>query len=373
MRFFILLICGLYVSGCASHVKFYDRFEVDEPVNHVSNLYLDPYGDLYKSSDASLPNAQGQPDTLRCAFDRELCRRTVRLPQDNLDVWRAEQDSRWDMSAQRVIDDLKASGGARPIVVLIHGFRVPDAQKDYGLARDEINAAMTDGITPYYVHVHWDGRNFNTVGVADAWWEAQWSGPQVGFRLRRFLNLIAEKYDRAAVTDATFEGGPAVRILTHSSGAFVGAAIVSDTGGSLPCMKDKKFRIGSDGVRRNKCGPTYLAYGENRENRDSRDISNLDSVPQIRDLRMGMLAPATAAVAFTGSTQEGWSGAGLLTGPESALIIAYNPKDEIITKFGLPTGLGGESGLAANPDMICSIVDRFQSPDGAYILPKQLF
>lgn len=370
MRFFILLICGLYVSGCASHVKFYDRFEVDEPVNHVSNLYLDPYGDLYKSSDASLPNAQGQPDTLRCAFDRELCRRTVRLPQDNLDVWRAEQDSRWDMSAQRVIDDLKASGGARPIVVLIHGFRVPDAQKDYGLARDEINAAMTDGITPYYVHVHWDGRNFNTVGVADAWWEAQWSGPQVGFRLRRFLNLIAEKYDRAAVTDATFEGGPAVRILTHSSGAFVGAAIVSDTGGSLPCMKDKKFRIGSDGVRRNKCGPTYLAYGENR---DSRDISNLDSVPQIRDLRMGMLAPATAAVAFTGSTQEGWSGAGLLTGPESALIIAYNPKDEIITKFGLPTGLGGESGLAANPDMICSIVDRFQSPDGAYILPKQLF
>lgn len=360
----ILALCALILSGCATHVKFYDRVAQETSSETSLSLYLDQFGDVYGPDDRSLVNGAGEPDALRCAFDKALCKPVNEKTDIVLAKWRIKQNDRWDAQAQSVIDALEASDGFGPIVMLIHGFRAEDASCDYRIAQERIAAIDPSAQQPYFVHVHWDGRTSGLIGAPKAWFEAQWSGPIVGFRLRRFVNLLNQKHV------AAFKEPPALRILTHSSGAFVGAAIFGDSGASLPCLMAKEFRTDKYNIRRNDCGATYLAFDQHR---GDETLNNLDAVPKIKDLRMGMLAPATAGTSFIGSTRSDWAGKGLMMDPQNRLVIGYNPKDEAITKHGLPTKTGGESGLAASSEQICSIVGKFDGSDQPLIFPMNLY
>lgn len=385
----ILLCLSLCLTACASSpVMFYDRLGPEIPPQFVTSIYLDKYGDIYSEEDRFKSGADARSDAVRCTNNQKLCESRVYLTNektadDAMKGWRKKQDKRWNARAESIVNEIAASGKQRPIVMLIHGFRVEQASPDYDLARIRIDELNLGGPAPYYIDVNWDGRSSSMLGIQSAWGRAQMNGPQSGFRLRRLLNLIDQKYTDKFTGD--YEGAPKIRpqfrILTHSSGAFVAAAIVGDSGGSLPCMKAHKF---TDSNRRqftdheqklfNSCTQTYVAFERSHR---APVPEALDSVPSTPDIRLGMMAPAMAATAFTGRVgDKNWPGDGLLIPSDSALLIGYNPEDSALRKkvgpISLPTHSGGESGLGTTPKQICRVVGKFQSESDPHVLAIDL-
>jgi len=235
-------------------------------------------------------------------------------------AWNDEQERRWDELA----GNIGADGGG-PISIFIHGFAnsFEDAAHTYD---------TMDRLVPsrgHRVRLYWNGGT-----SIRSWKPAQGTGPLVGLQLRRLLNKLADRdrYD--------------VRILTHSSGAFVAASLVGDAGGALPLAWDAtQTPTPFEGActHGNKCRALKNYSFYNAYAASTAPGSSL-RVPDGRDLRIGMLAPATSAPSFEGSRIYRGT-----TSPGVVLVFGSNSRDAVTGKSILAAGslgattLGGDS------------------------------
>jgi len=217
------------------------------------------------------------------------------------------------------LDDPKSQ---KTLVILIHGFNVKSAEPTYSYVRDIINSfnKWENGIT--YWQVNWDGMSGGFFSQTNAWKVAQANGPLVGLRLRGVLNQVIEKNPDVKI-----------RILTHSSGAFVAASLLGNNTNALSLAKN--------------CSGYYQFFCLNiRETQSNKPYR----VPQPKDLRLGLIAPATPFNSFAmlpttpDSAYERGSYDGLLV-KKMKLIVGTNSKDYAISKFILSSAFHGATSL----------------------------
>ncbi|MEE2653860.1 MAG: hypothetical protein VYE54_14125 [Pseudomonadota bacterium] len=341
MRRFFLLINIVLLTACTSqNVLFFKELDAPPvhkniyPNEHVIRVYLDRYGDLYPEGENRIPsqavvllekNEPAAVGNVLSAFyeqadiclgdnspiasmmcpvngspiypyeeNKENCDAGYTKNQRVLDVWRSVQDILWAQKIEEVISSQAKLNG--PVVLLIHGFNVPDAEPSYVIARSQVRRFLPQGLQPLFIQIHWDGLS----GFPVPWAKAQFNAPLVGLKLRRLLNSI--------------NGSVPVRILTHSSGGIVAASLIGDASQSLPCANAK------EGV--------YHEYRKWASLVNNTAPLSIYRVPaHLTDFRVGMLAAAAPEVAFGGRNE----GKGVLIS-SGRLIFGMNPSDEIVTK-----------------------------------------
>jgi len=365
LRMALALIAGALLSGCGTTFTSRNVFFGEQRGNHVASggeadvirLYFDRQGALYP--DVQVPIADSE---LRMTRDQSLMeyflrsnstcsagndwtgvrRSLCQLPQTEagrrVEAWRAVQDELFTEAARTVRERLSAK--PRPLFVLIHGYRVADAESDYRKVRAKVTAHPNSGV-PLFLQVHWDGLKSPT--PAFAWSRAQANGFLVGLSLRRVLKNLSE------ITQ--------VRVMTHSSGAFVFAATVGDPGAVFGAL-----------------GNESTEYREFRENASGSDRF---PIPRNADLRAAMVVPATPPESFAGGPHAHKEEkalhhhAGVLA--PVRLIIGANPRDFGVTKAILPGNwsLLGSSSLGTSFNYFCGLRDAVLSRQGSAV-PKPL-
>jgi hypothetical protein len=200
------------------------------------------------------------------------------LTQSDTLTWCQVQQALVQRRIQALNAKLRTSAaGTRPLVVLIHGFNVgSDAHIVHGQQAglyDQVRAALRE-IAPdkfrnaIFLEVFWDGLQKPTpVGI---WGGAQLNARYAGLRLRQLI----------AGTDITTP----IRVFTHSSGAIVATHAFWNVNAPYPDPT------------------TYLNRLMNR-------LYNERATPLHPDVRLGLLVPATAGLAFkdhNSRTQPSW-------------------------------------------------------------------
>ena len=364
----LILIAGLVtlLSGCVRNVLFYDRASTATDMGGYLKAYVDGLGDVYSSSDIGLFYDQEQSQWLRCAHYPGSCKTKnseleFYLNNDEAKDWRSLQNKRWSQIAHNILEATHADGSTsdRPIVFLIHGFRVPDATFEYQVAKQRINQLVGADIRPVFVEVHWDGRESGLMGAPNAWVQAQFSGPMVGLRLRYLFNEIDSLHR------SRFGRPPVIRVLTHSSGAIVAGSLIGDAGGALPC-----FSVSRRAGQTPSCGAVYEEFYDKREQRHKPKTGVADyGVPQIPDLRLAMMAAATPSTTFTGAKGTEFEGDGIRTPlAETTLIIGHNNEDIALNKVVGRASLFGDSSLGKTVKAFCSIKKEFGADMDLYLV-----
>ncbi|MBL4871016.1 MAG: hypothetical protein JKX72_08685 [Robiginitomaculum sp.] len=382
MKFKLFSICimSILLSGCVTSAYFYDDVRRPEAPNQV-NIYQDFIGDIYPTTGV---NSQLKPkkkhsisvrahlkgklcDSLQSTAGTDVYRSCQKIDDDS--AWRNTQEKLWKQKANIIYDRANKDGKNRPIVFLIHGFRFDtiDARTSYAIARDSLStAAYEPSISPLFVNIYWDGFQSSGLGIVRAWGQAQASGPLVGYNLRFLMNELESKY-----ADDGIE--PAIRVLTHSSGAFVIGAIIGDPSSALPLMqKENIARLTYRSLR-------YFNFKDDAKSIHDIKLRGLETyqkygVPQFKDFRIGLLAAATPSNTFTdeiypkrcGDDPETCRNSELkrmnlkdplgILNSNVTLLLGFNPKENGLTKFGLlstKSSLGGASGLGADGELQC--------------------
>ena len=256
------------------------------------NLYLDAYGTIYPESgygDFVLDNSEkqlsryggdiswalGESDSYLCrtAEGGDLQAMCSASAQDVEII----QDALWASKAEEILEQFdKTDVRDKDLVVLIHGFNVPDSTDDYNEVIRRLDERDNNVKERVYLQVHWDGGGKDSgIRALTKWRRAQYTGPVVGFELRRLFNSINDISKKRGIES------PSIRVITHSSGAFLVGATFGNPSSALPALKD-----GNDIYRDFK---THLI-----------DQSGRWRVPAIKDLTLGMVAPATGSWTFTG-------------------------------------------------------------------------
>lgn len=360
---FLLLLLG----GCAGGQNVYFFPQADQShLDRISKLHIDAFGNLYPS--AGLPaefdgdkkfggglyNLMVHPGMELCsgvqsATDAEaLCDVAQKSPCNSAEVncvatklWRAQQKALWKKAAAADYQASHSQTNDPQIVILIHGYNNTEAEAaaSYASVRQRILATSSTSEKLHFVEVYWDGFSSFT-----DWSKAQASGPLVGFHLRQFFNSLIDKYRSVGAVP------PRLRVLTHSSGAFVIGATFGNPTRALPELQKTK-----------NLDPDYEYFKQRAANRNS-DLEPQYNVPQIPNLRIGMLAPATPSTTFSKNPNEGdeskrTRNQGLLIDGVEVLI-SINPKDKATNKYGLGADFpgSGSTGVAAKAKYYCDLL-----------------
>ena len=343
-------LAGIAVSGCAAtnvllnapiqrvHSQTAPKCEDGTQVDYTAaavRVYFDRDGDLYPFPAVpvllrdTLFRKPWIP--LRAAFDSskhwapewhalaDSLRIHIRSPL----AWRHIQDSLRARTAKRIHAATLGSADRRPLIVLVHGFNVADAECTYQAVRARIDSL---GYRGSVLQMNWDGLSAS--GPPVIWSEAQFNFPLVGMGLRLLLNELA-------AIDSTIP----LRFLTHSSGGPVVAHALWDA---------------SAAEGRTRHGNVWPAYVHlQRMRRDG----TLPPPPGFSDVRVGMIVPAMPASIFDNYALG-------QKGPER-ILIGFNPNDFAVGKTVLvPCSWYGNTCLPVRASYACSVVARFAN-DGA--------
>ncbi len=150
---------------------------------------------------------------------------------DSLVNWRAGQRKVWDGLAREIIAKAGDPNVPLDLVFLVHGFNNThgNSSQSYVKARNALSRHANPGRTLRFVEIYWDGFR-SPIGLG-AWGKAQASGPLVGFHLRSLLNSLSDEIAARKSQDVD------LKILSHSSGAFVLGATFGDPSAALPEMQ----------------------------------------------------------------------------------------------------------------------------------------
>ncbi|PHR14232.1 MAG: hypothetical protein COA41_17605 [Sphingopyxis sp.] len=300
----------------------------------------------FSEHDGSLLNAMMDRNSNLCTEvgkNTETALLCDAIPNGN---WHSAQTVLRRGTARKIIDEVRANGQDTDLVFLIHGFNntASEAQKSYEEARASIAKFSVPTRKQHFIEIYWDGHTSENI-PAEAWKNAQWSGPLVGFKLRQLMYYLNQEI--GDLDDQSVR----LRFLTHSSGAFVVGAIFGDPSAALEKLGVAPDEVGDD--------YEFFAY-----HRDSVDPKNHNSISSFNDLRIGMLAPATSDWTFIGNTRF----RGGFRSNGATVLFSIQPDDLVLTKGGLgadtadqgSTGLGVDAGrhycnaLRENP----SLADR---------------
>lgn len=332
---------------------FYDRISQPSPPNQI-DLYFDYLGDIYPDDAVNKKPTKRHSQGLRHVYGST----------DDVN-WRQEQDRLLTMRAAKIIalskksDQAINSPGQTQIVFLVHGFNVEDSRADYAIARQRVRESYEGPADPIFVNVHWDGFKWTSLDAATAWPSAQASGPLVGYSLRHVLNEIQDDNPNRPV-----------RIVTHSSGAFVIGATLGNPSSALPLLYNENKRKGVIGYNRLYNNVARL----HTRPRSNVDLKGQYGVPQLTDLRVAMYAAATPSTTFACRDTDDIkckggndSPQGLLN-PNTVLLVSINEHDFGLTKAIIPTtwSIGGNSGLGADHNLYCKLERDLAAlyPDG---------
>ncbi|OAO00373.1 hypothetical protein A8B75_18715 [Sphingomonadales bacterium EhC05] len=336
MRAKLLFIIALpLMVGCTDqNSTFFEEVERETPVD-VTRLYIDAFGNLYPNSGLNpkyemMPNHQGSllnamKDSSSGLCEQDMKFSDARILCDSLPTgdWHNGQTTLWAKAANSIVQKAAAEGGDLDLVFLVHGFNnlAKEARASFTEARKVIVDYKAPNRRQHFVEIYWDGFKSDTTKV-DAWRKAQAAGPLVGFKLRRLMHELKKELGNS-------EAAPVrVRFLTHSSGAFVVGSLFGDPIAALPLLQKGQ---GSD----------YKYFAQYRNNTDA---TNQNSIASFKDLRVGMLAPATSDWTFVGNKkyEAGFRSSG------ATVLFSIQPNDEALTKVFLgpdfpssgSTGLG---------------------------------
>lgn len=342
IRLILWMVASFLLSGCAN-VYFGQQIQdqVDDPDS--VHVYLDRVGSLYPGKDIRIHDAKMPGDgTLKACFRIDAaCAVPKSAPVGPGSEWKAVEDARslggseeesWQFVqtawAQQTAERLAAmvNGTNRTLVVLIHGFNVKNASEAFRSARAKVTRASAKD-NPVFLLVHWDGRSSPTgVGV---WGHAQVNGFLAGFYLRRILAQVAPETP--------------VRVMTHSSGAFVLSATLGDPREAF--------------VESVKKSPEFREFNANINGAERFPL------PRSRDLRVALIAPATPPATYAGTApnhvnhvKEAYRG--ILV--PAQLIIGVNKDDWAISKGPLDGRWSafGSAALGAGHQGYCDLRDR---------------
>lgn len=249
-RLLALAGVGLFVSGCLSAPSVHFNTQVRAAEAPPVAIYFDQVGDIYPAS---------------------------QTPAEPPGLWTLKQtDPDWTITQRRVASNLGKQLGARlkaqgteTLVIMLHGYSntFEEATDNYAAIRRVIENHPS-GVRPVYLHVFWDGRKRRGLRQR-GWGYAQYTGPLVGLHLRPVINAALGIVPSARL-----------RVITHSSGAFIAAAMLGNSTNALPAARDRKTK---DYVRFRA-----LIDAEQGPYRP----------PQSPDIRVGLLAPATPPNSF---------------------------------------------------------------------------
>lgn len=336
MRAILSLVVALpFLSGCADqNTTFFQEVGRETPAD-ITRLYIDAFGNLYPETGLNadykmLPEHQGSLLNAMDDSSNGLCGEDVKisdaeilcnsLPTGN---WHGAQAELWKKAAKSIVQEGRADKGSLDLIFLVHGFNtLPlDARASFAEAKKIITGYKYPYQRQHFVEIYWDGFKSDTAPL-DAWRKAQAAGPLVGFKLRRLMYELKKELGNAETNAVR------IRFLTHSSGAFVVGSLFGDPIAALPLLQKEQ---GSD----------YKYFAKYRNNTDA---TNQNSIASFKDLRVGMLAPATSDWTFAGNSkyEGGFRSSG------ATVLFSIQPNDRALTKvilgpdfpnFG-STGLG---------------------------------
>ncbi|ANU07253.1 hypothetical protein [Paraurantiacibacter namhicola] len=343
----LCLILAVFVSACGlpRHVE-YAKPAFLEGYANTTRLFVDARGDLYPASgipkggfklgdyDGSLQAAFADTAKGPCPSepDASLAGRLCRAAPDDA-LWREEQAAQWQAAAKGIAAQYAAQGRKMPstIFVIVHGFNnvEPEISPSYDRVKLAVMDRMADPRDVHFVEVYWDGCASNAVGLG-CWGRAQATGPLVGFAMRPFFNALP-------LADKT-----KVRILAHSSGAFVLGATFGDPVAVLDLLQNPEKNA------------DYARFEQQRQ-----ATTGDYRIPQLKDLRVGIMAAATAPATFTGIIDRGkgeivFPGAGWLE-KGSQILLSIQPDDAALNKGFVGCQRTGYSCLGARWTDACRV------------------
>jgi len=352
----IWVIFAIFTTSCASSVDFSEGRPIPKSVSELPTvqIFLDKQGDFYNFDNLRKGQEfiKNSDKSLICEYNKDLCKKThsqiydpcheskekEHLYQDcelknSYEKWRKEQSDEVDKIVARIVTELNNTPN-KTIVILVHGFRVANAGKDYRKVKSILMNNRPNQHSPLFLEVHWDGRQSPTLPVSAlrAWTPAQGTAPVVGFRLRSLLNKLHNALDHT-------KPKPDLFVLTHSTGAVIAGSLFGNPKVALPCLKNE--------TEASNCGPNHTEFFKATINNDP----NV-KVPQWGKMSLVMLAPATTQTTFfvSGDTALGFQG-----DTRSNLIFSFSEKDNALNKYINAPRLNGYSGLGANKDELDAI------------------
>lgn len=299
----------------------------------VVAVYYDRYGDLYPSHEVAVNRTEFYLRR-RGRTDRELRVASV-FEKDRTDgtptwarllseagvadtersapfqpVWAEVQSGLRERYAARINGlTLRTDGSRRPLVVLVHGFNnvAAEARQWYDEARRMSRGHAPDAV---FLEVYWDGRV--SPAPIRAWRQAQYNFPLVGLSFRGILNRV--------------DPAIPVRVITHSSGGPLMASALGDASAALP-----------------RTDATYVDY-----RRRVASLDGPDRPPDMRNLRVAMIAPAMPGLTFANYASP--------RNVPDRLILGLNSRDIVTTKAFANCAVNGSSCLNARPRTYCTEV-----------------
>jgi hypothetical protein len=210
-------------------------FHPETPTSdNVVRIYIDQNGSVYpkdRKYDVK-DNVFYSPDNgnvadLKSYYTKNDVKTYKKLQRHyHLKKWSAIQDTMLTECANLVNQKLQPNG---KLVILVHSFNNPMPENDYQEMEEAINAKLHNNNT-VYLEVYWDG--FMTKKKTDdaskmVWEAAQRSSAKAGLTLRKVLDQV--------------DNGD-VYVVTHSSGAGVGTALLFNLEG-----KKSRMSTGANG------------------------------------------------------------------------------------------------------------------------------
>ena len=321
-------------NACVSTVDFSEGRYHSEDTTPTVQVFYDKQGDMYPA--ALIPSRERLTDnfdhSLSCWYNFQLCNASNSAIQSDpeakkhYEIWQEKQRDEITRVVNEVADKLNGSQ-SRKIVILIHGYRVSEAQISYSNAKEVLLEGRSMAESPVFIEVHWDGRNSPRLPLSAlrAWPFAQKTAPLVGFRMRPLLNELNSRLNRDGAKAELY-------VLTHSTGAVVAGALFGNPSQALPCLESEKAA--------NKCGPAYTEFFDFEQSG-----SDTNYVPHWPNMSLVMLAAATPAATFAVSHQPDL---GFLGSHDSNLMLSMSARDSALNKYiGVPRFLG-YSGLGVS-------------------------
>ena len=353
------------------NVNFYDRAGWQIEKGNTIKLHIDNFGNLYPG-DGSFKNYNVKRDIpgglYNHAVDRRsnLCKQidpTVEIegvalceavPEEGCDTeknkcpvtnaWKAQQTKLWLKAANKIYKTASVGETSKTLVFLIHGYNTDDASKEYEIAKRRIEDIYRDKDNLLFIEIHWDGFYGELADGIRIWGIAQAAGPLVGFQLRQLFNGIIDEFSKKDELTSL-----KVRVVTHSSGAFVIGSTFGNPTAAQPLLQKSNGTDLDWELFQKNVNPTSGKY----------------VIPKMTNLRVGMLAPATPTNTFAayqidekGNIKTDINKALGWLAREAVLIFSVNEHDKVLNKFFLiPSYYIGATTTGADIGFFCSNLD----------------
>jgi hypothetical protein len=371
----LIVFLVLLLSGCASDNVFYYQQANMENLNNqrapeTIKIYIDAFGNIYPNTGYPFKEFTPNTSTSGSLFDQlshksstfcdrntltaedesfELCKAIkseICYPEDKScftnPAWQLAQTKLW-LNAGKNIHASAMKQNKSSLLFLIHGFNnnAKESAENLQLLSSEVNSyyKSNEKESPLIIKIFWDG--FTGIPVlTKVWGDAQYSGPLVGLNLRQLFRGVQMAYGSEP---------PKLRIITHSSGAFVVGALLGNPYVALPRLHDGKPQE-----------PEYVHFGLNKEG-----LSEEYPIPNFPEIRVGMIAAATPTVTFKGNRAlDSSMNSGILSA-NTKLVFTVNANDVVLSKgFGL-SGFAGATNSGTDVDQYCKDLDDLESSIGA--------